>query len=71
MKRVKIKTKQKNDYLRFGLAFFLSNITCLFSLGAALYMAVNEVKGWGWFIVVALITAVSISTKEKNDDSDE
>ena len=33
-----------------------ANIVSILCLGAACYMAINSIEGWGWFLFGALVT---------------
>ena len=44
---------------------FASKIVCLASIAGAVFLAVHEKEGWGWFIFVALVTSVTITKETK------
>lgn len=55
------------------LILIAANILSILLACAGIYMAINGIAGWGWFLFGALLTTVGIKTsksskKEKKDD---
>ncbi len=43
----------------------LSNVPCIGCIASAAYLAFHDKPGWGWFLLLAAITAHSVSYREK------
>lgn len=49
------------------VALFVANIGSIICIGGAIYMAANNISGWGWFLAIGAILAVSLTIKEKDE----
>ena len=42
--------------MKFALMNLTANLVSLACVGSAVYLAVHDVKGWGWFLLVAALS---------------
>ena len=49
------------------MKYILTNLVAILCVVAAAYTASIDVKGWGWFLFVALLTTVSWTTTTKTE----
>ena len=45
------------------MRYILPNIITIILIAIAAYLAINGIKGWGWFLFVALLCGSSVTTK--------
>ncbi len=50
------------------MKYILFNLVAILCVAAAAYTASLDVKGWGWFLFVALLTAHSFTGKLESSD---
>lgn len=50
------------------LAVLGVNLVALVCVGAAVYLAVHDKIGWGWFLFVGLLCTGTVACKDKGAD---
>ena len=48
------------------ILFLVAEMACLASIAGAVFLAYHGKDGWGWLIVLALLTAVSYKNTKGN-----
>ena len=60
----------KNSDSKFILAMFLMNITSIACTVGAILLALNGVRGWGWFLACGILSIVTYERKSTKGDED-
>lgn len=53
--------------MKIAALHVVGNLASIFCVALAGYMAVNAIDGWGWFLTVAVLLSVSVSSKKGDE----
>jgi hypothetical protein len=62
---------KNRNYVRESIAILIANIPSILCIVAAVYMAIQGIKGWGWLIFVALIFGHTLGKSEEEKKNGE
>ena len=62
--------KNNNDS-KLIMAIFLMNITSIACAVGAILLAINGVKGWGWFLACSILSIATYKHVDNEDDKDD
>ena len=55
--------------MRFALQLLAANLTSLAAVIGAIVLAYSGITGWGWFLVIALMTTKTVYSKPNTEES--
>lgn len=62
--------KNNNDS-KLIMAIFLMNITSITCAVGAILLALNGIRGWGWFLAISILSIVTYEHKSTKGDEDD
>ena len=54
--------------IKYTFATIATNLVSLFCVAASFYLALHGIKGWGWFLFIAVVCSAKLNWTEKKSN---